>query len=119
MEQHGNHLISVNELADRLGCSADFVREKVRKGAWPHHRLSARMIKFSSSDVDAILRASERAPAQNSTLEELATAEKELELRKLIGATSLSITRRENRVRNLRIRSLLEQQASLGDGSAT
>lgn len=110
MESLEEPMLSVVELAEKLGCSADYVRSRVRKGAWPHHRFGPRMIKFSAANVATILNAAKRVPAQNSTLEQVAAAQKDLEARKIMGATGLSITRRERKLRSLRIQALLEQQ---------
>lgn len=68
------------------------------------------MIRFSEANVAEIQQAAVRAPAKDSTTEQIATVEKELRMRKLAGATELSVIRKERKLRSLRIQLLMEQQ---------
>lgn len=47
-------MLTIEQLADRLQCSPDFVREKVRSKKWPHKRFGPRMTRFTAEHVAQI-----------------------------------------------------------------
>lgn len=111
MEKDEEPMISVAELAEKLGCSADYVRAQVRTGKWPHHNFGPRMKRFSAANVEEITNASNRAPASLPLREEIAELQKQIASMKVVGFSESSIKRKQSRLRQLGVTLLLEQEA--------
>lgn len=52
-------MLNVEQLAERLNVSHDFVREKVRKKEWPHKKFGPRATRFTAEHVAQIEGAAE------------------------------------------------------------
>jgi hypothetical protein len=58
-DMQGEPMLTVEQLAARLNCSPDFVREKVRTKKWPHKKFSPRVTRFTAEHVAQIEGAAE------------------------------------------------------------
>lgn len=53
-----------SQVADLFQVPREFVLDSVRERGWPHLRLSARTVRFTAADVEAIARLCHREMAQ-------------------------------------------------------